>query len=72
MNATEIYLHRVNATTSEIEIEDFDFLTVRKRVKVPQKVISEAEIALSNNDKKPVIMMFDTENNIFIHDQLYN
>lgn len=72
MNSTEIYLHRVNAATNEIEIEDFDFLTVRKRVKVPQAVISEAEIALSNNDKNPVIMMFDKENNTFIHDQLYD
>ncbi|MGL4645236.1 MAG: hypothetical protein ACRCVH_13005 [Vagococcus fluvialis] len=72
MNSTEIYLHRVNAATSEIEIEDFDFLTVRKRVKVPQAVINEAENALSNNDKNPVIMMFDKENNTFIHDQLYD
>ncbi|NKC69081.1 hypothetical protein [Vagococcus fluvialis] len=72
MNATEIYLHRVNAATSEIEIEDFDFLNVRKRVKVPKDVISEAEVALSNNDKNPVIMMFDKENKQFIHDQLYD
>ena len=72
MNATEIYLHRVNAATSEIEIEDFDFLNVRKRVKVPKGVISEAEVALSNNDKKPVIMVFDKENKQFIHDQLYD
>lgn len=72
MNATEIYLHRVNAATSEIEIEDFDFLNVRKRVKVSKGVVIEAEVALSNNDKNPVIMMFDKENKQFIHDQLYD
>ncbi|RHH67506.1 MULTISPECIES: hypothetical protein [Vagococcus] len=68
MYPTEIYVHRINHHTQEIEVETFDLLGVRKRIKVSPSVLAEAERALETSHNYPVIMLFDQETNTFIHD----